>query len=83
LAEKLDEDGVCRLFCSNGTANALQRKLLEVIGCFKIGKLILTVKYADDLLLLVEEEKVLQGMINMLNEIGVKINVGKKFVMRI
>ena len=41
-------------------------------------------KYADDLLLLAEEEKVLQGMINRLNEIGVEMNVGEKtIVMRI
>jgi len=42
------------------------------------------VKYADDLLLLAEEETALQGMINRLNEIGVEMNVEKKtIVMRI
>jgi hypothetical protein len=38
----------------------------------------LTVKYADDLLLLAEEETVLQGMIDRLNEIGMEMNVKKK-----
>jgi hypothetical protein len=39
------------------------------------------VKYADGRLLLAEEETVLQGMINRLNEIGVEINVGGKNVL--
>jgi hypothetical protein len=42
-----------------------------------IGQVILTVKYADDFLLLAEEEMVLQGMIDRLNEIRVEINVEK------
>jgi hypothetical protein len=48
----------------------------------KIGrKIIHTVKYADDLVLLAKEEKVLQAMINKLIEIGrcyaVEMNVEK------
>ena len=50
---------------------------------FKIGgQIIHTVKYADDLVLLVKEEKVLQDMIDKLIEIGrcygMEINVEKK-----
>jgi hypothetical protein len=45
------------------------------------------VKYADDLLLLAKEEKVLQDMIDKLTEIGgccgMEMNVGKNKVMRI
>jgi hypothetical protein len=42
-----------------------------VLGDFKIGgQIIQTVKYADDLVLMAKEEKVLQGMINKLIEIG-------------
>jgi hypothetical protein len=41
-----------------------------VFGDFRIGQVILTVKYADDLVLLAEEETVLQGMTDKLNEIG-------------
>jgi len=40
-------------------------------GDFKIGgQIIHIVKYADDLVLLAKEEKVLQGMIDKLTEIG-------------
>ena len=42
-----------------------------------IGQVILTMKCADGLLLLAEEETVLQGMVDRLNEIGVEINVEK------
>jgi hypothetical protein len=70
LAEELDEDGVCRRFCSIGTANAF--------GDIRIGQVIHTVKYADGLMLLAEEETVLQGMIDRLSEIGVEINLEKK-----
>jgi hypothetical protein len=35
------------------------KKALEGFGDFKIGQVILTVKYADDLVLLAKEEKVL------------------------
>jgi hypothetical protein len=47
------------------------REALEGFGDFKIGgKIIHTVKYADDLVLLAKEEKVLQDMIDRLIEIG-------------
>jgi hypothetical protein len=43
------------------------------------------VKYADDLVLLAREEKVLQGMVDTLTETGrcygMEINVGKNKVM--
>jgi hypothetical protein len=52
-------------------------------GDFKTGgKIIHTLKYADDLVFLAKEEKVLQGMIDKPIEIGrcygMEINVGKK-----
>ena len=52
------------------------------LGDFKIGgQIIHTVKYADDLVLLAKEEKVLQDMIDKLIEIGrfygMEINVEK------
>jgi hypothetical protein len=59
-----------------------------MFGDFKIGgQIIHTVKYADDLVLLAEEEKVLQDMIDKLIEIGrcygMEINVEKTKVMGI
>ena len=49
----------------------LTKKALEGLRDFKIGRQIIhTVKYADDLVLLAKEEKVLQDMIDKLNEIG-------------
>ena len=49
----------------------LTKEALEGLGDFKIGgQIIHTVKYADDLVLLAKEEKVLQDMINKLTEIG-------------
>jgi hypothetical protein len=49
----------------------LTKEALEGFGDFKIGgQVICTVKYADDLMLLAREEKVLQGMIDRLIEIG-------------
>jgi hypothetical protein len=61
---------------------------LEGLEDFKIGgQIIQTVKYADDLVLLAKEEKVLQDMIDKLIEIGrcygMEINVEKTKVMRI
>ena len=57
-------------------------------GDFNIGgQIIQTVKYADDLVLMAKEEKVLQGVIDKLNEVGTcygtEINVEKTKVMRI
>jgi hypothetical protein len=59
------------------------KEALEGFGDFKIsGQIIHTVKYADDLVLLAKEEKVLQDMINKLIEIGIchgmGMNVEKK-----
>jgi hypothetical protein len=58
------------------------------LGDFKIGgQIIHTVKYADDLVLLAKEEKVLHDMIDKLIEIGrcygMEINVEKTKEMRI
>jgi len=60
----------------------LTKEALEGLGNFKIGgQIIHTVKYADDLVLLAKEEKVLQDMIDKLTEIGkcygMEINVEK------
>jgi hypothetical protein len=56
---------------------------VNVIG----GQVIHTVKYADDLVLLAREEKVLQGMVDRLSEIGrcygMELNVETTKVMRI
>ena len=63
-------------------------KALEEFGDFKIGgQIIHTVKYADDLVLLAKEEKMLQDMIDKLIEIGrcngMEMKVEKTKVMRI
>jgi hypothetical protein len=60
----------------------LTKEALEGFGDFKTGgHVIRTVKYADDLVLLAREEKVLQGMVDNLIEIGrrygMEINVEK------
>jgi len=60
----------------------LTKGALEGLGDFKIGgQFIHTVKYADDLVLLAKEEKVLQDMIDKLIEIGrcygIEMNVEK------
>jgi len=59
-----------------------------VFGDFKIGgKIIYTLNYADNLVLLAKEENVLQDMIDKLIEIvgcfGMKMNVENRKVMRI
>ena len=69
-------------------SECLTKKALEGFGDFKIGgQIIQTVKYADDLVLLAKEEKVLQDMINKLTEIGksygMEMNVEKTKVIRI
>ena len=61
----------------------LTKEALEGFGEFKIGRqIVYTVKYADDLVLLAKEEKVLQEMIDKLIEIGrcygMKMNVDKQ-----
>ena len=66
LEEELDKDAVCHQFCSTCTNEAP-----DGLGNFKVGgKIIQTVKYADDLVLMAKEETVLQGMIDKLIEIG-------------
>ena len=67
---------------------SLTKEALEGFGDFKIGgKIINTLKYADDFVLLAKEEKVLQDMIDNLIEIGgcygIEMNVAKTKVMRI
>ena len=59
-------------------SECLTEEALEGFGDVRTGQVIHTVKYADGLLLLAEEETVLQGMIDRLNEIGVEINLEKK-----
>jgi hypothetical protein len=66
----------------------LTKEALEGSGDFEIeGQVICTVKYADDLMLLAREDKVLQGMIDRLTEIGrrygMEMNMEKTKVMRI
>jgi hypothetical protein len=61
----------------------LTKEGLEELGDFKIGvKIIHTVKYADELVLLAKEEKVLQDMIDKLIKIGkyygMEMNMEKK-----
>ena len=52
-------------------SECLTKEALEVFGDFKIGgQIIHTVKYADYLVLLAKEEKVLQDIIDKLIEIG-------------
>jgi len=52
-------------------SECLTKAALEGFGDFKIGgQIIHTVKYADDLVLLAKEEKMLQDMIHKLIEIG-------------
>jgi hypothetical protein len=58
------------------------KEALEGLGDFKIGQVICTVNYADDLVLLAKEETVIQGIIDRLNEngrcYGMEMNVEKK-----
>ena len=69
-------------------SECLTKEALEGFGDFKIGgQIIQTVKFADELVLLAKEEKVLQHMIDKLIEIGrcygMEMNVEKTKVMRI
>jgi len=86
MEEELNKDAVCHQFCSTCTVNALPMKLWKGLEDFKIGRQIIhTVKYADDLVLLAKEEKVLHDMIDKLIEIGgsygMEMNVEKIKVM--
>jgi hypothetical protein len=84
LEEKLDKDSVCHQFGSNLYSEYLTKEALEGFGDFKI---IHTVKYVDDFVLMAKEEKVLQDMTDELIEIGgcygLEMNVEKTKVMRI
>ena len=79
------------LFVTNSVnlySECITKEALEAFGDFNIGgKIIHTVKYADDIVLLAKEEKVLQDMIDKLTEIGgcygMEMNVEKTKVMRI
>ena len=64
--------GCClSLILFNLYSECLIKEALEGFGDFKIGgQIINTVKYADDLVVLAKEEKVLQDMIDKLIEIG-------------
>ena len=69
-------------------SKCLTKEALDGLGDFNNrGQIIQTVKYADDLVLMAEEERVLQSMIDKLTEIGIGygmgINVEKTKVMRI
>jgi retron-type reverse transcriptase len=69
-------------------SECLTKEALEGSGDFKIGgQIIHTVKYADDLVLLANKEKVVQNMVDKLIEIGrcygMEMNVEKTKVMRI
>ena len=66
----------------------LTKEAFEGLGDFEIGgQIIHTVKYADDLVLLTKEEKVLQDTIDKLIEIGrcfgMEMNVEKTKIMGI
>ena len=69
-------------------SECLTKEALDGLGDFKVGgQIIQTVKYAYDLVLMVKEETVLQGMIDKLIETGryygMEMNVEKTKVMRI
>ena len=72
---------LCHQFCSTCTANALPRKLWKGLETSKYDGKSCILKYADDLVLLAKEEKMLQDMIDKLIEIercyGMEMNVEK------
>jgi hypothetical protein len=57
------------------------QEALEGLGDFKVGQIICMVRYADDLVLMVKEETILQSMIDNLIEVGsghgMEINIKK------
>jgi hypothetical protein len=86
LEEELDKDAVCHHFFLY--SEYVTQDALEGLGDFKVkGQIISTVTYADDLVLLAEEETILQSMIDKLIEVGrgygMEINVEKTKTMRI
>jgi len=71
LEKRLDKDALCHQFCSTYREIALPRKLSKGLETYKIGgQVILTVKCADDILLLPREQRVIQGIFDRLIEIG-------------
>ena len=64
-----------------------RKEAVEGFADFKIGHVIRTMKYADNLVLLSGEEAVLQGMTERLIDAvicyGMEMNLGKTKVMRI
>jgi hypothetical protein len=80
--------GCClSLILFNLYSEYLTIKVLEGSGDFKIGQVICTVRYADDLVLLAKEEAVLQDLMARLTEIerccGMEMNMGKTKAMKI
>jgi hypothetical protein len=76
------------LFVFNLYSKCLTKEGLEGFEDYKIrGQVIGTAKYADDLVLLVEKEPVLRGMLVRLNEFGrcyrMEMNVERTKVLRI
>ena len=60
-----------RAHLSGTLRDGVYKEALDGLGDFNIrGQIIQTVKYADDLVIMAKEEKVLQGMIDKLIEIG-------------
>ena len=69
-------------------SECITKEALDGLGDFNIGgQIIETVKYADDLVLMAKEGRVLQGMIDKLIKngryYGMEMNVKKTNVMRI
>ena len=70
LEEELDSCSLLPILF-NLYSECLTKEALDGLGDFNIGgQIIQTVKYADVLVLMAKEEKVLQGMIDKLIEIG-------------
>ena len=88
LEEELDKDAVFSPILFNLYSECLTKEALGGLGDFNIGgQIIQTAKYADDLVLMAKEEKVLQDMTDKLIETGIyygmEMNVEKTKVMRI
>jgi hypothetical protein len=79
LEAKVEKDAVCHGFCSNCTAN--EYLTYETSGEFENIRIkeqvIRKMKYADDLMLLAKGEMVLQGMFDILIEIGGRCGRGR------
>jgi hypothetical protein len=81
------QGGCLSLILFNLYSKYLTNKALEGFGDFRIGQVICTMKYTDNLTLLAKKEIMLQGTIGILTEIGrcngMEMNVEKAKVMRI